>query len=82
MTRLDVPLPPADQVDEPAAKPGRVLLWPKHQVLGDALELAAERYRMTTEALAGVDAAAGVSHDDVVDWAATLGTDKRGTLPE
>ncbi len=77
-----VPIPLAEQVDELAAKLERSRGWVVKQALAAYVEREAERYKITMEALADVDAAAGVSHEDVKAWAAMLGTDKPGRLPE
>ncbi len=77
-----VPIPLAEQVDELAAKLERSRGWVVKQALAAYVEREAERYKITMEALADVDAVAGVSHEDVKAWAATLGTDKPGRLPE
>jgi predicted transcriptional regulator len=77
-----VPIPLAEQVDELAAKLERSRGWVVKQALAAYVEREAERYRMTVEALADVDANAGVHHDDVKAWAASLSTDQPGSLPE
>jgi predicted transcriptional regulator len=77
-----VPIPLAEQVDELAAKLERSRGWVVKQALAAYVEREAERYRLTLEAMADVDAEAGVSHDDVKAWAASLGTDQPGHLPE
>lgn len=76
-----VPIPLAEQVDELAAKLERSRGWVVKQALAAYVEREAERYRMTVQALAEVDASAGVSHEDVKAWVASLGTDQQGQLP-
>ncbi|THD29629.1 MAG: ribbon-helix-helix protein, CopG family [Flavobacterium johnsoniae] len=76
-----VPAPLAEQVDELAAKLERSRGWVVKQALAAYVEREAERYRMTKEAMADVDAQAGVSHDEVKAWVASLGTDKPGRIP-
>ena len=77
-----VPIPLAEQVDELAAKLERSRGWVVKQALAAYVEREAERYRLTMDAMADVDAGAGVSHEDVKAWAASLGTDQPGQLPE
>jgi len=77
-----VPLPLAERVDQLAAKLERSRGWVVKQALAAYVDREAERYRMTVEALADVDARNGVSHQDVKAWAAALIADKPGQLPE
>jgi predicted transcriptional regulator len=77
-----VPLPLAEQVDQLAAKLERSRGWVLKQALAAYVDREAERYRMTVEAMADVDARSGVSHQNVKFWAASLSTDKPGLLPE
>lgn len=77
-----VPIPLAEQVDELAAKLERSRGWVVKQALAAYVEREAERYKMTMEALADVDAKAGVSHEDMKAWAATLDSEHPGKMPE
>lgn len=77
-----VPLPLAEQVDQLAAKMDRSRGWVVKQALAAYVDRESERYRLTVDALGDVDAKNGVSHQDVKAWAASLGTDKPGQLPE
>ncbi len=77
-----VPIPLAEQVDELAAKMDRSRGWVVKQALAAYVEREAERYRRTVEALAEVDMQSGVEHDAVKAWAASLGTERPGRLPE
>lgn len=77
-----VPIPLAEQVDELAAKLERSRGWVVKQALAAYVEREAERYRLTLDAMADVDAGAGVSHEDVKAWVASLGADQPGQLPE
>lgn len=77
-----VPLPLAEQVDQLAAKLDRSRGWVLKQALAAYVEREAERHRQTLEALAEVDAAQGVSHQEVKAWAASLGTEQAKRLPE
>lgn len=71
-----VPLPLAEQVDQLAAKLDRSRGWVLKQALVAYVDRETERYRMTIEAMADVDAKNALSHEDVKAWAAALGTDK------
>lgn len=77
-----LPVALAEQVDELAARLERSRGWVVKQALAAYVERETERYRLTLEAMADVDAGNAVSHDDVKAWAATLGTDLPGKLPE
>jgi predicted transcriptional regulator len=77
-----VPLPLAEQVDQLAAKLERSRGWVVKQALAAYVDRESERYRMTVEAMADVDAKIGVSHQDVKAWAASLNNVKSGNLPE
>ncbi len=79
-----LPVALAEQVDELAARLERSRGWVVKQALATYVEREAERHRRTLEAMADVDVGNGnaVSHDDVKAWAATLGTDRPGKLPE
>ena len=77
-----VPLPLAEQIDQLAAKLDRSRGWVVKQALAAYVDREAERYRMTMEAMADVDAKSGISHQDVKAWAAALSADKSGQLPE
>ncbi|WP_024300628.1 CopG family ribbon-helix-helix protein [Methyloversatilis discipulorum] len=77
-----LPVALAEQVDELAARLERSRGWVVKQALAAYVERETERYRLTLEAMADVDAGNAVSHDDVKAWAATLGTDLSGKLPE
>jgi len=77
-----VPLPLAEQIDQLAAKLDRSRGWVVKQALAAYVDREAERYRMTMEAMADVDAKNGLNHQDVKAWAAALSTDKSVQLPE
>jgi predicted transcriptional regulator len=77
-----LPVALAEQVDELAARLERSRGWVVKQALAAYVERETERYRLTLEAMADVDAGNAVSHDDVKAWAATLGTDRPGKLTE
>lgn len=77
-----LPVALAEQVDALAARLERSRGWVVKQALAAYVERETERYRLTLEAMADVDAGNAVSHDDVKAWAATLGTDRPKKLPE
>ncbi len=79
-----LPVELAEQVDELAARLERSRGWVVKQALAAYVEREAERHRLTLEAMADVDVGNrnAVSHDDVKAWAASLGTDRPGKLPE
>lgn len=77
-----LPVALAEQVDELAARLEHSRGWVVKQALAAYVEREAERHRLTLEAMADVDAGNAVSHEDVKTWAATLGTDLPGKLPE
>lgn len=77
-----VPLPLAEQVDQLAAKLERSRGWVVKQALAAYVDRETERYRMTVEALADVDAKKGVSHQDVKAWAAALSARESGLPAE
>ena len=64
----------------------RAILVPARMVVKQALaayvDREAERYRMTVEAMADVDAGNGLSHQGVKAWAAALSPDKPLQLSE
>jgi predicted transcriptional regulator len=82
MMTAHVPILLAEQMDELAAKLERSRGWVVKQALAAYLEREAERYRLTLDAVADVDEGAGVSHEDVKAWAASLGAGQPGPLPE
>ena len=77
-----VPLPLAEQIDQLAAKLDRSRGWVVKQALAAYVDREAERYRMTVEAMADVDAGNGLSHQEVKAWAAALSPDKPLQLSE
>ena len=77
-----VPLPLADKVDQLAARIERSRGWVIKQALSAWIEQEEERYQMTIEALADVDAGRVVDHEAMLAWADSLGTDNPLPLPE
>ena len=81
---MSAPLPvaPAEQGDELAARLERSRDWVVKQALATYVEREAERHRLTLEAMADVGAGNAESNDDLEAWAAALGTDQPGEQPE
>lgn len=77
-----VPLPLADKVDQLAARIERSRGWVIKQALSAWIEQEEERYQMTLEALADVDAGRVVDHETILAWAESLDTDNPLPLPE
>lgn len=76
-----VPLPLAEKVDELAARIERSRGWIVKQALSAWIDQEEERYRLTIEALADVDAGHVIDQKAVQAWADSLGTDKPLPLP-
>lgn len=72
---VHVPRPLADKVDQLAARLERSRGWIIKQALSAWVEQEEERYRLTREALADVDAGRVIDHQAVQAWADSLGTD-------
>jgi predicted transcriptional regulator len=71
-----VPKELAAQVDAIAARRDRSRGWIMKQALSAWVELEEQRYRLTLEALADVDAKRTVDHDDVEKWVDSLGSEQ------
>jgi predicted transcriptional regulator len=76
-----VPAPLAEKVDLLAARLERSRGWIVKQALVAWIDQEEERYRLTLEALADVDAGRVISHQAVQAWAASLDTDEPLPLP-
>ena len=70
-----VPVALAEKVDELAARLERSRGWIVKQALTSWIEDEEERYRLTLEGLADVDAGRLIDHEAVLAWAESLGTD-------
>lgn len=77
-----IPTELAEKVDKYAQRMDRPRGWIVKQALADWVALEEERYQMTLEALADVDAGRVVSHDQVRAWAKSLYTDSPLPMPE
>lgn len=71
-----VPLLLAEKVDKLAERLERPRGWIVKQALSAWVEQEEERYRLTLEALADVDAGAVIDHQAVQAWADSLGTEE------
>lgn len=70
-----IPLPLADKVDEVAHRLDRSRGWIIKQALSDWIADEEERYQMTLEGLADIDAGRVVDHEVVHAWIESLSTD-------
>ena len=71
-----VPMGLAEKVDAMAARLERSRGWVMKQALAAWVDQEEERYRMTLEALADVDAGRVIDHQAIQAWADSLGSDK------
>jgi predicted transcriptional regulator len=69
-----VPLPLAEKVDRMAARLDRSRGWVVKQALSTWVAQEEERFQLTQEALAEVDAGRVIDHAAVQAWAASLST--------
>jgi predicted transcriptional regulator len=76
-----VPVELAAKVDAIAERRDRSRGWIMKHALSVWLEQEEQRYRMTLEALADVDAARTVEHDEVERWAESLDSDEPLPIP-
>lgn len=70
-----VPLQLAEKVDELASRLDRSRGWIVKQALSAWIEQEEERRRLTLEALADIDNARVIDHQDMRAWAESLDTD-------
>ena len=77
-----VPEPLAARVDSLAKRMDRSRGWVVTQALAAWVEQEEERYRLTQEALADVNAGHLVDHAEVKAWAESLATSRPLPLPE
>ncbi|TWG94675.1 putative transcriptional regulator [Mesorhizobium sp. J18] len=70
-----VPLQLAEKVDELASRLDRSRGWIVKQALSAWIEQEEERRRLTLEALADIDSARVIDHQDMRAWAESLDTD-------
>ncbi|HEY4971458.1 MAG TPA: ribbon-helix-helix domain-containing protein [Steroidobacteraceae bacterium] len=77
-----VPTELAAKVDAIAARRDRSRGWIMKQALSAWVEQEEQRYRLTLEALADVDAGRTVDHDDVEKWVDSLDSDRPPPMPK
>ena len=76
-----VPLELAAKVDAIAERRDRSRGWIMKQALSAWVEQEEQRYRLTLEALADVDAGRTIEHDDVEKWVDSLDSDQPLPMP-
>jgi len=76
-----VPIPLAEKVDEMAARLERSRDWIMKQALSAWIDQEEERSRLTSQALADVDAGRVIDHQAVQAWADSLSTDTPLPVP-
>ena len=76
-----IPVPLAEKVEHLALRLERSKAWVVKQALASWVELEEERYRLTLEALAEVDAGNLVDHQKVQEWAKSLDSDRALPVP-
>jgi len=76
-----VPTKLAAKVDAIAARRDRSRGWIMKQALSAWVEQEEQRYRLTLDALADVDAGRTVDHDSVEKWADSLDSDRPLPMP-
>jgi predicted transcriptional regulator len=76
-----VPMELAAKVDAIAARRDRSRGWIMKQALSAWVEQEEQRYRLTLEALADVDAGRTVDHDGVEKWVDSLDSDRPLSIP-
>lgn len=76
-----VPTELAAKVDAIAARRDRSRGWIMKQALSAWVEQEEQRYRLTLEALADVDAGRTVDHHDVEKWVDSLDSDRPLPMP-
>jgi predicted transcriptional regulator len=77
-----LPVDMAKKVDAWAEKNGRTRSWLVREAVGQFLAREAQRDVLIKEALVAVDLGQIISHEDMVAWAASLGTDNQQRPPE
>lgn len=65
----------AEKVDRYAASMERPRAWVVKQALADWVAWEEEKHRRTLQGLADIEAGRTISHDKMVAWANSLGTD-------
>lgn len=76
-----VPLTLADKVDQVAERLERPRSWIMKQALSAWIDQEEDRYQMTLEALASIEAGDVIPHQAMLDWAQSLGKDMPLPVP-
>lgn len=76
-----VPMNLAERVEAVAQRLDRSRGWIVKQALEAWVTEEEERYRLTLEAMAQIDAGLGIDHARMVEWAASLDTDNPLPVP-
>jgi predicted transcriptional regulator len=76
-----VPTELAAKLDAIAVRRDRSRGWLMKQALSAWVEQEEQRYRLTLEALADVDAGQAIDHDDVEKWVDSLDSDRPLSIP-
>jgi predicted transcriptional regulator len=76
-----LPLELAAKLDAIAERRDRSRGWIMKQALSAWVDQEEQRYRLTLEALADVDAGRTVDHDDVEKWVDSLDSDRPLSMP-
>jgi predicted transcriptional regulator len=76
-----LPLERAAKLDAIAERRDRSRGWIMKQALSAWVDQEEQRYRLTLEALADVDAGRTVDHDDVEKWVDSLDSDRPLSMP-
>ncbi|ELL2067337.1 ribbon-helix-helix protein, CopG family [Salmonella enterica] len=77
-----LPIDMAEKIDMWTEKNGRTRSWLVREAVGQFLAREAQRDVLLQEALHAVDKGQLIPHEDMVAWAATLGTDEPLPVPE
>ncbi|HDG9776770.1 TPA: ribbon-helix-helix protein, CopG family [Raoultella planticola] len=77
-----LPIDMAEKIDMWAERNGRTRSWLVREAVGQFLAREAQRDMLLQEALHAVDKGQLIPHEDMVAWAATLGTDEPLPVPE
>lgn len=77
-----VTLEMAEQLERIAADYSRSQEWLIKRALQDLIDQEEQRHQMTLEGLAAVDEGRVVAHDEVMQWATSLGTKNLLSVPK
>ena len=77
-----IPVEMAEKIDHLSERLDRSRGWVVKKALKEYLEMEEERYRLTLEGLADVEAGRVVSHQEFKNWIQSLGTDHELSPPK